>query len=151
MAMVWWLFHQLMILREKDSITTTIVSLSTLTAACKGVSPVSSRHLTSAPESSSNFTIWTCLPRIALCRGVLPNESGEFTSGEESVVKLIHNFWPSSLHCIAYIALLAVHKFVILAAHCKQPLQKDFLHYHLQACSLRSFTLYISLKLKLIL
>ena len=75
------------------SLTTTIVSLSTLTAACKGVSPRSSRHLTSAPDLSSNSTILTCLPRIALCSGVLPNESGEFTSGEEREVKHIRRIW----------------------------------------------------------
>ena len=78
-------------LGNKCSLTNTIASLSTLTAACKGVSPRSSRHLTSAPDLSSKSTMLTCLPRIALCNGVLPNESGEFTSGKEREMK--HFYW----------------------------------------------------------
>ena len=78
-------------LGNKCSLTNTIASLSTLTAACKGVSPRSSRHLTSAPDLSSKSTMLTCLPRIALCNGVLPNESGEFTSGKKREMK--HFYW----------------------------------------------------------
>ena len=143
-------------LRKKDSLTTTIASLSTLTAACKGVSPLSSRHLTSAPDLSSNSTMLTCLPRIALCSGVLPNESGEFTSGEERVEKLIHRIWPSlnllvfkfSLHCIAYIAFTYSTLITVLATHYRQPFLRQVFHGDLQAC-LKSFIMYISLKFKL--
>ena len=110
----WWFLHELNILGR--GLTTTIASLSTFTAACKGVSPLSSRHLTSAPDLSSNSTILTCLPRIALCSGVLPNESGEFISGEERVVKHLQKLaqleslgFKFSLHYKGYITLLTVH------------------------------------------
>lgn len=61
-------------------LTTTIASLSTLTAAWRGVSPRSSRHLTSAPDFNSRSTMLKCFPRMALCNGVLPTESGAFMS-----------------------------------------------------------------------